>query len=779
MSPANNEYIMLKRKFEENKKFKPSGMYLSLVAVSLAACGGGGGNSPGTSSSNTSNTTSTTTTSSVTPVIGQAGSELIISKAGSQSSYSFSSQVPGFSLPNPSLAVINVANDTADNSYGIELNANGAGTLEFNFVDANDVVVLSGESVISGFTELKVTNGTVDATDADLGGIEYIEVASSINLAVSQLSSIKNIVSASPNGKINIEVKTVADVNALQALINNGNLKVFSDGGSALKLIKAAGSTIADSVLKDSEEILGGKEEPETAKPPVVLNVPQTVVVKKSAGFVKLLNNDNTINATEALNTVTVKVSVEAGYTIKSVTMGGKTLSAGSGQGEYIIKTSEFSDGNYTLVADVVDLLGVSTKLNSAVTIDKTAPTISSVSIDGESGGINSSEASSPLAITTELASSGYVSAIKFNGSFLSKNTAGQYVLDASTLVDGDYNLEVTSMDAAGNTATFSKDFKVDADGPGDATITVSGEAAGINATEAAASIAVSISFGEEQTIKSAKLDGSAVDLGGTTGFTIAPGTLSEGVHTITVVSQDASGTEVTSQKAFEVDTTPPNGATIQLVGDDNVLTSSEITSSTTVFISPEPGSTVVGASIGSQSLSYDAGSGSYTFNASKLKGGRYEIEAVSADTAGNTVTTSTPVTILGNSTGSDIFDIAISKSGSVVNFEVYVVNTPSGMEDGIAAYNLTLDLEQSKLDYREKSIATAEGGFFSTNENSSGTGKVVTAGIYQSKFTDFASPLLTFSADLVSSSNSYQIGLNGVILENLQIPDTNYFVQI
>lgn len=779
MSPANNEYIMLKRKFEENKKFKPNGMYLSLVAVSLAACGGGGGNSPGTSSSNTSNTTSTTTTSSVTPVIGQAGSELIISKAGSQSSYSFSSQVPGFSLPNPSLAVINVANDTADNSYGIELNANGAGTLEFNFVDANDVVVLSGESVISGFTELKVTNGTVDATDADLGGIEYIEVASSINLAVSQLSSIKNIVSASPNGKINIEVKTVADVNALQALINNGNLKIFSDGGSALKLVKAAGSTIADSVLKDSEETLGGKEEPETAKPPVVLNVPQTVVVKKSAGFVKLLNNDNTINATEALNTVTVKVSVEAGYTIKSVTMGGKTLSAGSGQGEYIIKTSEFSDGNYTLVADVVDLLGVSTKLNSAVTIDKTAPTISSVSIDGESGGINSSEASSPLAITTELASSGYVSAIKFNDSFLNKNTAGQYVLDASTLVDGDYNLEVSSMDAAGNTATFSKDFKVDADGPGDATITVSGDAAGINATEAAAPIAVSISFGEAQTIKSAKLDGSAVDLGGTTGFTIAPGTLSEGVHTITVVSQDASGTEVTSQKAFEVDTTPPNGATIQLVGDDNVLTSSEITSSTTVFISPEPGSTVVGASIGSQSLSYDAGSGSYTFNASKLKGGRYEIEAVSADTAGNTVTTSTPVTILGNSTGSDIFDIAISKSGSVVNFGVYVVNTPSGMEDGIAAYNLTLDLEQSKLDYREKSIATAEGGFFSTNENSSGTGKVVTAGIYQSKFTDFASPLLTFSANLVSSSNSYQIGLNGVILENLQIPDTNYFVQI
>ena len=256
----------------ERRKLNPNAVYLSLIAVSLAACGGG--SSTDTSSTSGQDTTPTNTTpiqAPVTeiqaPVIGQAGSELIIAKAGGQSTYSFSSQVAGFSLADPSLAVINVADDTADNTYGVELNATGAGTLEFKFADANDVVVLSDESVISGFTELKVTSGTVDATDADLGAVDYVEVASSINLAVSQLSTIKNIVSASPTGKINIEISSIADLNALDALVKNGNVKIFSETGDALKLVKAPGAVIADVVLEEGEASIGAAEQPEVQKP--------------------------------------------------------------------------------------------------------------------------------------------------------------------------------------------------------------------------------------------------------------------------------------------------------------------------------------------------------------------------------------------------------------------------------------------------------------------------------------------------------------------------------
>jgi hypothetical protein len=683
--------------------------------------------------------------------------------------------VSGFSLADPNLAVINVANDTRDNTYGIELNANGAGTLEFNFADANDIVVLSGESVVSGFTELKVTNGTVDATDADLGAVDYVEVASSINLAVSQLASIKNIVSASPSGKINIEVKSVADLNALDALVKNGSLKIFSDGGSALKLIKAPGATIADAVLSDAETTIGAEEKPEVQKPPVVLNTPQAVVVKKSAGFVKLVNNDSIINSSEAASSVTVKVSIEPGYTIKSVTMGGKSLASGSAAGEYVINPANFSDGSYTLIAEVVDLLGVTTKLSSSVTLDREAPTISSVSIDGESGGINSTEASSPLVVTTELASSGYVSAITLNGTALSKNGNGQYVLDASSLSDGNYSLEVTSKDAAGNTGTFTKDFAVDADGPKDATISVSGEASGINAAEAAAPITVNVSFSDTQTISSATLDGVAVDLGGGSGFTIAAGSLSEGVHTVKVISESSAGVQVTSEKTFEVDLTPPGGASIQLVGDDNVLTSSEISSATTVFITPEPGSTVVSASIGTQNLAYNSSSGSYTFNASSLSGGRYDLIATSSDAAGNTTTSALPIAVLGTSGGANSFDIVTTKTGSVVDFQIYLVNPPSGMQDGIGSFNISIDFDTREFDYVEGSASTAEGGFFSINEKNASLGSVATAGIYQSKFTDFNSPLLSFQAEIENTSSSYQVSLTEIALEDVDIVNIDH----
>lgn len=768
----------------ERRKLNPNAVYLSLVAVSLAACGGG--SSTDTSSTSGQDTTPTNTTpiqAPVTaiqaPVIGQAGSELIIAKAGGQSTYSFSSQVAGFSLADPNLAVINVANDTADNTYGVELNATGAGTLEFKFTDANDVVVLSDESVISGFTELKVTSGTVDATDADLGAVDYVEVASSINLAVSQLSTIKNIVSASPTGKINIEISSIADLNALDALVKNGNVKIFSETGDALKLVKASGAVIADAVLEEGEASIGAAEQPEVQKPAVVLNAPQTVVAKKSAGFVNIVNNDNIINASEAQNSVTVKVSVEPGYTIKSVKMGGSTLSAGSTAGEYIINPSSFSDGSYTLVAEVVDLLGVTTTLSSSVQIDRAAPTIASVTIDGGSGGINAAEAAGPLVVTTALESAGYVSGITLDGGALSKNADGQYVLDASGLADGSYTLEVASRDTAGNTDKFSKSFSVDADGRSEAVISIAGEAGGLNASEVSAAIPVTMSFLEPQTIISATLDGAAVSLGSGSTFNISAGSLSDGVHTVSVVSEDATGVQVTSSKSFEVDTTPPGGATIQLVGDDNVLTASETTSSTAVFITPEPGSTLVSASIGAQNLAYSSSGGAYTFNATSLRGGRHEIEVLSSDTAGNIASSKLEFTVLGTSNGSNVFEIETTKVDDRVDFDVYIVSPPSSLEDGLPAYDVTLKLDQANLDFVEGSMKGSEGAFYAVGESLANTGTVRVSGLYQSLFTDYSQPFLEFSADVIGNASSYSIGLASVSLEYVDILDTNYFISI
>jgi hypothetical protein len=502
------------------------------------------------------------------------------------------------------------------------------------------------------------------------------------------------------------------------------------------------------------------------------------VVAKKSAGFVNIVNNDNIINASEAQNSVTVKVSVEPGYTIKSVKMGGSTLSAGSTAGEYIINPSSFSDGSYTLVAEVVDLLGVTTTLSSSVQIDRAAPTIASVTIDGGSGGINAAEAAGPLVVTTALESAGYVSGITLDGGALSKNADGQYVLDASGLADGSYTLEVASRDTAGNTDKFSKSFSVDADGRSDAVISIAGEAGGLNASEVSAAIPVTMSFLEPQTIISATLDGAAVNLGSGSTFNIAAGSLSDGVHTVSVVSQDATGVQVTSSKSFEVDTTPPGGATIQLVGDDNVLTASETTSSTAVFITPEPGSTLVSASIGAQNLAYSS-NGAYTFNATSLRGGRHEIEVLSSDTAGNIASSKLEFTVLGTSNGSNVFEIETTKVDDRVDFDVYIVSPPSSLEDGLPAYEFTLKLDQANLDFVEGSMKGSEGGLHVVGESLANTGTVRVSGLYQSLFSDYSKPFLEFSADVMGSASSYTIGFASVKLEYVDIPDTNYFVSI
>ena len=86
-----------------------------------------------------------------------------------------SSSFSGLTLLNGD-AHFQVAN-AASNNYSVKLTAQGAGLLKFEFSDANDVITLLDGSVVSGFSQMKVINGTVDATNADLGLIDYISAA--------------------------------------------------------------------------------------------------------------------------------------------------------------------------------------------------------------------------------------------------------------------------------------------------------------------------------------------------------------------------------------------------------------------------------------------------------------------------------------------------------------------------------------------------------------------------------------------------------------------------
>ena len=175
-------------------------MATSILALSVSGCGGGG-SSPGSSSQSTaqpSTSSSSTNTFPAAPSLPASGSVLSLSKLGANY---VTSTIPGITLKDGSSHYI-VADDTQDNLYAVKLDAEGAGTLEFEFEDSNDTVELKEGSVISGFSQLNVKNGTVDATLADLGGVDTIVVASSIKITYKQVTGLKSLVSNSATSKL-------------------------------------------------------------------------------------------------------------------------------------------------------------------------------------------------------------------------------------------------------------------------------------------------------------------------------------------------------------------------------------------------------------------------------------------------------------------------------------------------------------------------------------------------------------------------------------------------
>ena len=208
-------------KLKNNKKAAALGT--TPLALILSACGGG-------SSSTTSSNVLTLTKSADT--------------------YS-ASAVTGFTVADSSTAKFDVA-DASSNAYEIKLDATGTGVLEFDFVDAGDTVTLAAGSKTSGFTTLKVTDGTLDATNADLTGITRVEVASGIKISLAQIKEIPTIVANSATSEITVEVTTEAEATELVSLISAGTVKVFADT-NPIKLVAAPAATVATETLEKKQ----------------------------------------------------------------------------------------------------------------------------------------------------------------------------------------------------------------------------------------------------------------------------------------------------------------------------------------------------------------------------------------------------------------------------------------------------------------------------------------------------------------------------------------------
>jgi hypothetical protein len=194
----------------------------------------------------------------------------LLSLTKSGDNYS-ASNVTGFSVADQTIATLDVA-DAATNAYSIKLDATGTGTLHFDFADATDQVMLQAGSKVAGFTTLKVSDGSIDATNADLSSITRVEVASGIKITLAQIKTIPTIVSNSATGKIEVEVASEAEATELVSLMTAGTVSVFG----AANPIDLVAAPAAPATL--TADVLTAKETETTATLKAVTEAPAVVV---------------------------------------------------------------------------------------------------------------------------------------------------------------------------------------------------------------------------------------------------------------------------------------------------------------------------------------------------------------------------------------------------------------------------------------------------------------------------------------------------------------------
>ena len=760
----------------------------SLLALSVAGCGGGGSSS-GTSSTQSTSNAAPASSVPEAPALPPSGNVLSLSKLGSQY---VTSTVTGFQLKDGGSHYL-VADDTGDDTYSVKLNAEGAGTLEFEFADADDTVILSEGSSVSGFSQFNVKNGTVDATLADLGGIDTIVVASSIKITYQQVTGLKSLVSNSSTSTFEIEVASEEEAQALQQLLTSDAIEILGgDGKIDVVTAPAAATTVAPAVITGVVASVATVVAAAPAAPAAVVAppAPKTLLVQDEVASISIANNDTYVNKSEAAAQIKITVDTEANYSVKSIKLGGVAMSATGNPGEYSVSASSVGQGIKDLVVEVIDdftiendpeIFGGVVTLQSQVTIDTVDPDAAQVSVAGEDNGLNATESTNDVRVSILGQDGVSIASVKANGTSLSVNPDGTYRLDASSLADGTHSIEVVTRDQAGNTKTTQHSFTVDASSPSEAIVSVNGPANILNAADASGSVVVSVDLNGAATVQSITLGGQALSQGANQNtYTLDASTLSEGAHEVTVVTADTAGNTTTATQAFLVDRTAPLASEITVSNASYGLRPEELVDPVLVLVNPAVDATISSATAGGTAMSKIA-DGQYQFNGNSLGAGRHDIVVISEDAAGNTTTTSEEITILGfTSTIADTFEFKTSElSNGNLEIEAYVKNISTSLLDGIENFDFDILLEATALDYVEGSFSPYQGATYAVGESSSALGVVRVAGYSTRKFYDYTQPFATFEARDLNATDTTQISFLNLELNREDFDTITLFTDI
>ncbi len=373
---------------------------------------------------------------------------------------------------------------------------------------------------------------------------------------------------------------------------------------------------------------------------------------------------DDVISGAEAAAGVALTGTAEAGATVV-VTMGAVShtvTASASGAWTANFAASEVTPGTYDTVVSVVstDLVGNSASTTHNIHVD----TQTSVAVNaGQAGGddlVNAAEAAGGL-VLTGTAEAGAQVTVVFQGAtrIVTASSTGTWSANytASEVRSGTYDstVQVSSVDAVGNTATTTHSLHVDTEiavaipagqAGGDDAISGAEQAAGLvlNGTADAGATVVVTMQGVSHTV--------TASAAGTWSANFAPSQVAAGTYdsVVTVRATDAAGNVATASHTVHVDTETNVAITVGQAGGDDIISGAEEAVGVALTGTAEAGASVVVTLDGVSHTVIASSAGTWTanFSTSEIRSGTYATTAtaVATDALGNTATTSHVVNV-------------------------------------------------------------------------------------------------------------------------------------
>ncbi|EHR01395.1 FecR protein [Bradyrhizobium sp. WSM471] len=360
--------------------------------------------------------------------------------------------------------------------------------------------------------------------------------------------------------------------------------------------------------------------------------------VAPAVAITTIEGGDNLINAAEAAGGIQVSGTAEIG---SALTVNGAAVTVDA-TGHWTTSITPAGQGAVAVTAIATDAAGNTASTSTTLTVDTVAPAVAITSTGGPTN-----QASQTITGTVDVADAGATVTI-LDGTA----TIGTAVVQGNgswsatvTLNNGSNSLTAQVSDAAGNTATSSAVvYTVSTTGPAVTEALVSDT--GSSATDHLTTSPALSGTGLASTVVHFTIDGVAsattvtTDAQGAWSFT--PSGLADGLHTIVASQTDSFGNTGSASLSFTLDTTAPAVAITTIEGGDNLINAAEAAGGIQVSGTAEIGSalTVNGAAV-----TVDA-TGHWTTSITPAGQGPLVVTAIATDAAGNTVSTSTTLTV-------------------------------------------------------------------------------------------------------------------------------------